>query len=194
MTSDDFLAGLRADWRHNPVDLTRIRGMTLRRRLWHWLVNLVSLAGAAGSVLLGLLFAWRAFALPDPIAGVGAVALFVSTPVLLLEYVEGRRTRKVRYDDTLQGVLLQARQQLAFSRGLQRGCRLCAIILGGGALALVVIGLLDPDLARRAFLTALAWGGTAAAVWLWYLWRRRRLDREAAQCERLLAEIGEDGA
>lgn len=190
MTRDDFLDGLRDDWRRTPVDLSQIRVQALRRRLWSALLNLVSLSGTIGALLLGGLFAWNAYSESDPIAAVGAIALFVSAPVLLLEYVEGRRTRKMRYDDTPQGVLQQARQQLAFSRGLQRGCRWCAFILGGGAFALVVIGLLDPSLARRAFVTAATWGGTAAAVWLWHIWRRRRLDREMAECEALLGDLG----
>lgn len=194
MTRDDFLDGLRDDWRRTPVDLSRISAATMRRRIWSALVNLVSLTGTAGALLLGLWFAWFAFAERDPIAAVGAVALFVSAPVLWLEYLEGRRTRSMRYDDTPQGVLLQARQQIAFARGLQRGCRWCAFILGGGALALVAIGLADPDSARRAFATAATWGGTAGAVWLWYLWRRRRNERELAACEALLGDLGAEEA
>ena len=195
MTSDDFIAGLRADWRHQPIDLARIRSTTLRRRLWQELFLLVSLAGTVGALLLGLWFVWRAFTERDALTAVGAVALLVSVPVLLLEYIEGRRSNRTRYDETPQGVLEQARRQLEFSKGLQRGCRLSSLILGSAAVAALLLGLFGASEAPRAFTTAATWGGTAAALWLWGAWRRRRLDREAARCEQLLAEIGsEDGA
>jgi hypothetical protein len=189
MTRDDFLDGLRDDWRRAPVDLSQVRRLTERRHYWTGLLSLLSLAGALVAPALGLWFVWRAIALQDAIAAVGALALFVSAPALWLEYVEGRRTRQMRYDDTPRGVLLQARQQLAFSRRLQLGCRMCAIILGTGAVVLLALGLVDPASARRAFVTASAWGGTAAGVWLWGIWRRRRIERESAQCEALLGDL-----
>jgi MFS family permease len=189
MTRDDFLEGLRDDWRRAPVDLSQIRALTTRRQLWVGLLNLLSLAGALVAPALGLWFVWRAIALQDAIAAIGALALFVAAPALWLEYVEGRRTRKMRYDDTPRGVLLQARQQLAFSRRMQLGCRMCAIILGTGAAALLLLGLIDAGSARRAFVTASAWGVTAAGTWMWGVWRRRRIERESAQCEALLGDL-----
>ena len=194
MTSDDFLAGLRDGWHQVPVDLERVRRLTLRRRLWQVIRGPISLAGTVCAFLLALWFGWRAFVLDDPLSAVGGIALFVTAPVLLLEYFEGRRSNRVRYDDTPHGVLLQARRQLDFSRRLQLGCRLAALILGSAAVAAFLLGELGASSPRRAFTTALTWGVTAGAVWLWAMWRRRRLDREAATCERLLAEIGGEEA
>ncbi len=189
MTRDDFLDGLRDDWRRTPLDLLQVKALTTRRHVWVGFLNLLSLVGVIAAPLLGLTFLWRAIAMQDAIAAVGALALFVAAPALWLEYVEGRRTRNMRYDDTPRGVLLQARQQLAFSRRLQLGCRMCAVTLATGAVAVLVLGLIDQSSARRAFVIATVWGGTAAATWLWGLWRRRRIDREAAICEALLGEL-----
>jgi hypothetical protein len=91
-------------------------------------------------------------------------------------------------------MLLQARRQLELSRRMQRGCHASALILGSAALAALVLGLLEATSPRRAFTTAMTWGVTAALTWLWAIWRRSRLDREAAECDRLLAEMGGEHA
>ena len=189
MTRDDFLAGLRADWRGEPLDPARIRLRTDRRRMLIGFYGALGLVGSLGALLLGLWFGWRAWADRDPIVAVAAVALLVSAPVLLAEYLEWRRERDVRYGDTPRDVLLQARKQLEFSRRLQSGCRWCALILGSGAAAVLALMVTGVSADAAGWRVVAAWSAAAALVWGWSRWRYGRLERERAQCERLIAEL-----
>ena len=189
MMHDDFLAELRADWRRPTVDLERMRRLSERRRRLAVLYDLLSLAGTLGVAPLALWFAWRAFSQADPITAVGAVALLVAAPLLVLEYVERRRERRIRYDDTPRGVLLQARDQARFAQRQLRGCRWTAIILGLAALAVLLIAWSGRASFEVAIPIAGSWGLAAALLWLWQMWRAARVAREARYCERLLSEL-----
>lgn len=191
MPTDDFLQSLRADWRRPAIDVDRMRRLTKRRqRLAYWSTAL-NLAGLVAAVLLCGWFGYRAIIGADPVLAVAAAAFFVSLPIILVEFAEARRASRMRYDDTPRGVLLQARQQVDWSRRLLRGCRWSAGILAISAAAvfLLIAGGLTHD--RASPTIAAVWAGTAVAAWLWQAWRARRLAAEAEACDRLLAELSD---
>src|SRR5688500_5872770 len=133
MTNDDFLTGLRADWRQPRVDLGRIKRLTERRRRRARLLQAVNLLGAAAAALLVLWFAYRAVEARDALPAVGAAAFLASLPLIMLEYLTSRRDLRVQYDDTPRGVLLQARHHAEMARRLLRSGRWAATILMASA-------------------------------------------------------------
>ena len=183
---DDFFAELRADWRRPSVDLERLRRQNQRRRRLAAFYDLLSLVGALGVAPLALWFAWRAIVALDPISAVGALALLVAAPLMVLEYVELRRARRIRYDDTPRGVLLQARDQALHARRQMRGCRWTAAILGLAALAVLLIALSGNASFAAVLPIAGAWGFAAVSLWAWQILKSARAEREAEICEVLL--------
>lgn len=191
MTNDDFLDALRDDWRHQGVDLARIRRLTERRRR-AVLVSLGSkLGGAALSLLFGAWFAWRAAVEGDAVYAVGALAMFVALPLMLIDYAAARRLTRIGHEDTPAGLIVHARDQAEGTRRLLRGCRVAATILllsAGAVLLLAAAGRAAPAVALAI---ASVWSVTALGLWLWQAHRGRRLAAEAALCDALLAEYGE---
>ena len=186
---DDFFAELRADWRRPSVDLERLRRQNQRRRRLAAFYDLLSLVGALGIAPLALWFAWRAIDALDPISAVGALALLVAAPLMVLEFVELRRARRIRYDDTPRGVLLQARDQALHARRQMRGCRWTAAILGLAALAVLLIALSGNASFAAVLPIAGAWGFAAVSLWAWQMLKSARAEREAEICEALLREL-----
>lgn len=189
--TEDFLDTLRADWRQDGPDLAAMRRAGERRRRLTRLSMLLSLATAILAVALASWFGYRAARSGDALLILAAAALLVTVPLLIVEAIAKRRSLSLRYDGAPAGVLLQARHQAVTARRLLRGFRWSALILiacVAGAWVLAAAGFTDRG--EALFLTG-AWGGTASAVWLWQLWRGRRLAAEIACSDRLLAELAE---
>lgn len=189
MTSDDFLSELRADWQRTPVDLEQMRRRAARHRRFAAFYHLFGVVGVVTAVVLGAGFAIEAAQLRDPLMAVAAAAFLVSVPLFVVELVEGRRDRRLRYDDTQRGVLLQARQQVRFSRRLLRGGRWSAMILASAAAIVMLLVLAGRAELEVALPIVSVWAAAALLVWTWQAWRAPRLDREAKRCDRLLAEL-----
>jgi hypothetical protein len=189
MTNDDFLAGLRADWRRQPIDIGGLAARVERRRrrarlalLWH-LVSLIAFLAFAVVFAIGFVRTGEA------LFGLAALAFAMAAPGGLFEILDARRTARVRYDDTPGGVLRQARDQAEAARVQLRGCRWAALLLAGAGLAAIALAWAGWAEADTALLIAVAWMGAAAVAWLWQLWRNRRLNREIARCAALLSEL-----
>lgn len=196
MSGDDFLDTLRADWRRPQVDLERMRRLTARRQRLQSLVYVLTPVGALACLLLGLWLGWNAAVSGEAILAIGAAALLIAAPLLLVELVELRRARRIRYGDTPRGVLEQADQQVRHARKALRGYRWSASILAVAAAMVVVTRLAGWSSDPAAFPIALTWLGVAASTWAFQVWRAGRLAREAQRCERLIAElaVAEDDA
>lgn len=191
MTNDDFLDVLRDDWRRQGVDLARVRRLTERRRHAVFVSLGSKLGGAALSLLFGGWFAWRAAVEGDAVYAVGALALFVALPAILVDYVAARRLTRVGREDTPFGLIAHARDQAEGTRRLLRGFRVAATILlvsSGALLLLAAAGRATPAVALAI---ASIWSVTALGVWLWQIHRGRRLAAEVVLCDALLAEYGE---
>jgi hypothetical protein len=196
MSSDDFLDRLRADWRGPSVDLERMRRLTARRRRLQSLVRALTPLGALTCLLLGLWLGWGAVTNGEAILAVGAAALLIAAPLLLIELAEARRASRIRYDDTPRGVLQQAYEQVRYARTALRGYRWSASILAVAAVLVLAIRLAGWSSDPAAFAIALTWIAVAALTWAVGVWRAGRLGREAQHCEQMLAELdaAEEGA
>lgn len=189
--SDDFLDTLRADWREPAPDLAAIGRRGERRRRLTRMSMLVSLSTAVLAILVAGWFGYRAAASGDAVTMLGAAGLLVAVPLLIAEAIDKRRSLSLRYDSTPTGVLLDARHRAATARRFLRGFRWsAAILLACAATSWVLVAAGSADRGEAWFLTWV-WGGTAIGVWLWQLWRDRRLAAEIACSDRLLAELGE---
>src|SRR5688500_9394579 len=136
----------------------------------------MSLAGMLGIALLGGWYAWSAVKTANPVLAVGAAAFLAAAPLLLLELAERRRERRVRYEATPRGVLVQARDQMRFARRQLRGCRWTAAILGTAALAVLLISWSGRASWSVVLPIAAAWGLAAGLLWVWQLWRAGKVD------------------
>jgi hypothetical protein len=150
---------------------------------------LASLATAFLAILLASWFGYRAATTGDAVIMLGAAGLLVAVPLLIVEAIDKSRSLALRYDSTPKGVLLEARHWAVTARRFLAGFRWSAVILlacAAGAWTLVGAG--HADRGEAVFLTGV-WGGTALGVWLWQMWRDRRLAAEIACGDRLLAEL-----
>lgn len=197
--ADDFLDKLRADWRRDGPDsaqasqgrpdLAAIGRRGARRRRLARLSMLASLATAFVAILLAGWFGYRAAATGDAVIMLGAAGLLFAVPLLIVEAIDKSRSLSLRYDSTPRGVLLEARHRAATARRFLVGFRLsAAILLACAAASWVLAAAGYADRGEALFLTGV-WAGTALGVWLWQMWRDRRLAAEIACGDRLLAEL-----
>ena len=191
MSGDDFLDALRADWRRPSVDLERMRRLTARRQRLQSVVRALTPVGALACGLLGLLLGWQAVTSGEAVLAVGAAALLIAAPLLLVELTEIRRASRIRYDDTPRGVLEQAAEQIHYARKALRGYRWSASILAAAAVIVVAIRLAGWSSDPAAFPIAATWIAVAALTWAAQVWRAGRLAREAQRCEQLLVQLDE---
>lgn len=189
--TDDFLDSLRADWREQAPDLAAIGRRGERRRKLARLSMLVSFSTALLAILLAGWFGYRAAVSGDAVTMLGAAGLLVAVPLLILEAIDKRRGLSLRYDSTPKGVLLEARHRAATARRLLAGFRWSAAILLACAAAAWVLAAGGYAERGEALLLTGVWGGTAFGVWLWQMWRSRRLAAEIACSDRLLEELAE---
>ncbi|MGE3147428.1 MAG: hypothetical protein AB7K35_17810 [Pseudorhodoplanes sp.] len=192
MTNDDFLRGLRADWRRQTIDVRGLAASVEARQRRGGFVMAFNMLGVAALIGLMTVFAFEAIRREDALSGVAAFAFMLATPAALFELLDFRRQSRLRYDASPAGVLRQARDQATFARRQLRSCRVAALLLIGAGLA--AWALVPAGLARRdtVLIITLIWAATALLSWLWQHWRDRRLVAEIAGYDRLQTELGND--
>ena len=189
--TDEFLDTVRADWRRDGPDLAAIGRRGERRRRLTRLSMLASLSTAFLAILLASWFGYRAAVSGDAVTMLGAAGLLVAVPLLIVEAIDKRRSLSLLHDSTPRGVLLEARHRAVTARRFLAGFRWSAVILlACVAAAWVLVAGGYADRGQALFLTGV-WVSTAFGVWLWQLWRSRRLAAEIACSDRLLAELAE---
>ncbi len=191
MMTDEYLDTLRADWRGEAPDLVAMRRDGERRRRLMRLSMLLSLSTAVLAVVAAGWLGYRAAATGDAVSMLGAAGLLIAVPLLIVEAIDKRQSLSLRYDSTPKGVLLEARHRAVTARRLLVGFRWSAVILLACAAAAWVLAAGGyADRGKALFLTGV-WAGTAFGVWLWQLWRSRRLAAQIACSDRMLAELAE---
>jgi hypothetical protein len=183
--NDPFLEALKADWRRGDIDPGRLLEDLERHRRHLRLLLALEAVGGSVAALFGIWCAWRAIAEPSALFGLAAAAL-LSAVTLSLPAV--RRPPALRLEEGPLGTLQRTRRDLdELERALARWRRGAWILLGCVA-ALWLLHAAGETGLREAALLSVAWGGSAAGVALWSARRVRRIRRERAACERLLAE------
>jgi len=189
VTNDEYFASLRRDWLRDPPSRDTItRGFAHHRRwaLWSAAGNLL---GAIVVLAACVWVARMAFAGHDTLLDISALAFAVAVPVILFGLVALRRRLRLVYDQTSLGLLRQTRDRVETMRRMLVGARWCAAILAAAAMAVGLLAATAHASPSSAFLLIPLWSGTAAAVWLWQIWRARDLANRVAHLDAIIAEF-----
>lgn len=190
---DDELNQLRGDWRnhHESVSPQEIGQWLLRqqRMTYVWLV--AELLGVIMILAAGITFVlWmqRAF---DPLLVLGACALLLALPVAVYS-IRLRFSMLNEYRQTPEALLQQAQRQLLIQLRVLKVSLWGAWILLASMFALFGLYLAGHIATTDALMIGAGWGAAAGAIVLW-AWRRRRgILMRLENCERLLADFGND--
>lgn len=191
MTNDILLSELGADWRRQTADLDRLRRLTERRRRRTRVVLIAKAAGTGIALLSGAWFVWLSLKGAPAIFALAGTVLMVALPLMLLELAGTARSLRIGHDDTPAGVLCRARDQAATARHLLWASRTAALLLAASASGLLALYAAGHVRAEEAVIFAPIWALFALGGWVWQARRSRRLAREIARCDALLAELGE---
>jgi divalent metal cation (Fe/Co/Zn/Cd) transporter len=188
--TDDFLAGLKNDWRSQDSEFEAVKLRLSRAR---WAARAAIAAEAAltlSGMAVGFWFASIALRNHDLFFGLSAFMLLLVVPLSAVVLLGLRRKLLGDVGETPEYVLhfALARTQVV-DRILKIGLLSAAILLL--FVAVLWVCAFVGWISHRYPLALLSgiWIGASAIAVAWFLWRRRRNDRERAQCRRLLSQF-----
>lgn len=190
---DDELDQLRGDWRNHreSVSSHEIGQWVLRQQHMTYVWLVAELLGAIMILAVGITFVlWmqRAF---DPLLVLGACALLLALPVVVYS-IRLRFSMLNEYRQTPEALLRQAQRQLLIQLRVLKVSLWGAWILLVSMLALFGLYLAGQIATTDALMVGAGWGAAAGAIVLW-AWRRKRgILRRLENCERLLADFGDE--
>ena len=186
---DSYLESLRSEWQRTDDGFTTVasRFAFYRRRMRR---TMVAAFAGSGVVLVCFLFIlWTALDRGDALSAVAAIAFVSALPVVAISVLMLRRDFGVRHGETPFGLLLQMRQWSATMHRTLWSARWCArILLFSAAMAWVSV-LLHAAPVGAVVTLSFAWIATAIWVWLWQVWRGRRLAEEIARLDQAIAQF-----
>ena len=187
---DDFLRTAQSDWRDQPVELIRIRGL-LRRRRWapHLMLGLEILGGLAGFAV-GLWFLWMVLTAGGLLYVLSAVVMLAAMPVSIVVSVIARRDALHWEDETPEGVL---RACLVRAEASLRAIRIgqFGVAVVGAFVAVLWVAQASGLVRALDFLViySLASAGICLPYFLYLWWRTQQIRREQAACTRLMSDL-----
>ncbi len=187
--NDEFLDLIRRDWRRHEFRPEEIARDFVRYRRWARWSQIGAGAGAASIFVAFVWLAWMALDKHSVLITVSALAFAAALPVVLFGLLKLRGQARQQYEKSTLGLLTQRRDRAETMRQMLSGSRWCALILLGAVGGVCVVAAAGyASLSTLLTLSGL-WGGTAAIVWLWQIWRARQLADESLQLDVLIAEF-----
>jgi hypothetical protein len=188
--TDDFLAGLRSSWRSQDAELTDLL-VRLRRQRWRpHLALALELLATAVTMGVGVWFATIALEQRSLLFGMSAGILLFAAPALAAMAWVARRDSLRWEEETPESVLVSGMRRAEASLKVLRLGRVHLGLIAAFVVALWAMEL-GGWIGARGFLViyTLICAAIAAIYLPWLAWRRKRVERECAECRRLLEDL-----
>jgi len=190
--TDEFLEELQSSWRDQDVAFAEVHAR-LRRQRWRPHLALgFELLGTALAMGVGIWFALVAVRQSSLLLAMSAGVLLIAAPALAAATWLARKDSLRWEEETPESVLVSGLRRADASLGVIRLGRVHLALIGAFVLVLWASewgGLIS----ARDFLVFYTLVCTAAAAFYlpWFAWRQMRVNRERAECQRLLNDLRE---